>query len=97
MTWTEIIAWGLGLGFALMYVTLIIIYIIRSVRRIKLLEVKMKYYDIVHAKFQIYNPSHPASLYCKDLGWFSKNEQKYLDIHFNEINKIKTTIEGIGM
>lgn len=93
-------------GFALNVVMVVVLFIVLkryqklrfdTYQQSKMLSVKMKYYDIIHAKFQIDNPSHPTSIYEKDLGWFTEEEKKYLQLHLDQINKVKRTINGIGM
>jgi len=93
-------------GFAINIVIVVMLFVVvkryqklryDTYKQSKMLSTKMKYYDLIHAKFQLTNPSHPTSLYDKDLGWFDEEEKKCLEIHIQQLNKIKQTIKGIGI
>ena len=58
-------------------------------------DTKFKYYDIMLAKEQIKNESHPSYVWEEDLVLFTEEERKFLTQYYKDLETIKVYIKGL--
>ena len=58
------------------------------------LRVRQKFYDIMLTKFNDQYPSHICSVFQDDINLFTKDEIKYLNEYFKNLEDLKTKMKG---